>query len=173
MIFKDSEGREWNAAIKISTVNRMMEHGQNFYSLEDDNAKALREAHADRFKMTQLALHWLWFICKPQADERGVTKADFQDSFIGESLKSAMEAFRESYANFTPSPAIRSWINEHLKIDREADNMMHKANQQVADFARQQLESLGQQISEESISKMLNAELEKKQNSMSLTKPQD
>ena len=62
----------------------------------------------------------LYAVCKPQADERGVSDEEFGRSMAGDAIESATVALLEDIVGFCPSPRDRAALGRVLTAMRNA-----------------------------------------------------
>jgi hypothetical protein len=95
--FTDSQGKVWQVPITIGTAKRVKEllKVDLLQPLEGD-PPLLTRIGTDLIFLCDL----LFVVCKPQADQRGVTDAQFAECLAGEALQAASEALAEGLADF-------------------------------------------------------------------------
>ena len=96
--FKDNSGAEWNVEVNMAAVKRVKNAtGVNIVDL--DNQEIMERLKDDLIFLVDV----LYLICKPQADERGITDEAFAALIFGDVLEHAVAAFLESYIDFFPA----------------------------------------------------------------------
>lgn len=95
--FTDTEGRSWEVHITTNALKRV-------HSLTGENIDTLfDEKTVDRLCTDYVFIaDALYAVCKPQADERGVTDEQFGEALAGEPLEKAIEALLEALVDFFP-----------------------------------------------------------------------
>lgn len=97
--FKDSEGREWIIEINVAAVKRVRD------LLGEDLLQAVGGDLVERLADDPVLLcDVLYVLCKPKADERGVSDEDFGRSMVGDVIGNATTAFIEELVDFFPAP---------------------------------------------------------------------
>jgi len=100
--FKDSEGREWQVAINISSIKRVRES----LKLNGENIDLLAPLVGTPPLITRLFIDLcllvdvLYVLCRSQANERQLSDEDFGAAIAGEEAKAAYEAFFEELMDF-------------------------------------------------------------------------
>lgn len=97
-LFKDAVGREWLIDVNAYSIECVKSiTGVNLLSiLEGELAQKLSMDAA-------LLCNVVYAICKEQADEKGVTAADFGRSMKGDAIADATDALLGDIVNFFPS----------------------------------------------------------------------
>jgi len=97
--FKDTEAREWTVKITVSTVKRVRDLiGVDL--MDTVKAELIQEMHRDPVLLASV----IFAVCKPQADERGLTVEQFDDAMGGDVVQDASNAFFEALIDFFPAP---------------------------------------------------------------------
>lgn len=97
--FKDSEGREYSAKVCCSAIDRVKAGAE--LDLLDLDSPVIEQMTTNPAK----AIAVLWYLL-PE-DKRAVSWDEFRDSFSGEVLEKATDAFMEDWTNFFHRPVIR------------------------------------------------------------------
>lgn len=101
--FKDSEGREWRVAVTVTAVKRVRDiAGVDLLGVAD--GKLLEDLINDPVKLVDT----VYALCEPQAQERGVSDAQFGEAMAGEAIDAATEALLEGLVGFFPNPKRRA-----------------------------------------------------------------
>ena len=89
-IFKDNRGREWSIPMDDTAISRVREMlGINLHKLFARRASLIFSLAKDPATLVNL----LYVLCKPQADNRGVSDAEFGASLVGDEISAAVSAF--------------------------------------------------------------------------------
>lgn len=94
----DSEGRRWSTAVTVGTLKRVRDLID--VNLLDVFDGALLARLADD---PVLLANTLYAVCKPQADERGVSDEAFGELLVGDAIEDAAQALVHGIASFFPS----------------------------------------------------------------------
>ncbi len=126
--FTDAENRTWVVQINVDVIKRVralldvdlldMVNGRLFGRLASDPV---------------LLCDVLYAVCKPQADEHGVSDEDFGRAMVGDVIEQATEALLEELANFFPSRT--------GQVLRQMLQKMKTLEEMVLDAATARLES--------------------------------
>src|SRR5512137_1077238 len=96
--WKDPHGRHWFTPITVGAIKRAKElAGVNLLDVFDGTLL---------FRLADdpvLLVNTLYAVCKPQADERGVTDEQFGELLAGDTFEQAVQALVEGLASFFPS----------------------------------------------------------------------
>lgn len=96
--WQDREGRKWPTTISVTTIARVKEAtGVNL--LEIVEGKLLPRFLDDPLLLVDV----LYVVCKPQADERSVSKDAFGDLFVGDVTVEAVQSLVRGLLDFFPS----------------------------------------------------------------------
>lgn len=101
--FKDTQGREWSVVVDVSTVKRVRSVA-NVNLLDVLGGKLIDRLIADPVVLCDT----LYAVCKPQADERGVSDEDFGRGLAGDAIEEATSALLEAITDFSPNPRDRA-----------------------------------------------------------------
>jgi hypothetical protein len=111
--FKDNEGREWLVSVDVAAIKRCRE------LLEEDLLDV--QQVLERLMIDPILLCDVVFVvCKPQADERGISDEQFARAMGGEAIARAKRALVEDLVDFFPDQADR----ENLRAAVEKYNQM-------------------------------------------------
>ncbi len=101
--FTDSKKRRWDVSVTVAAIKRVRT------LLEVDLLDILGNGELITKLVTDpvLLVDVLYVMCKPQADEQGVSDEQFGEAMAGEPINDATRALLEDLANFSPNPAIR------------------------------------------------------------------
>ena len=93
----DSAGRTWSMAITVNDNRRVLKLlGIDLFDLFD--GKLLERLSCEPI----LLVDTLYAICKPQADDRGVTEEQFAELLIGDTIEEAAQALVQGLLRFFP-----------------------------------------------------------------------
>lgn len=92
--FTDTSGHKWGLDVTFSAIKRIK-------MLTDvdlvGDRNALMETMSDDIQMVDV----VYSICKPEADQLGITDVDFGERLDGETAQKAREAFADAMVDFT------------------------------------------------------------------------
>ena len=102
--FKDIQGRVWTFSITVGTMKRVRALcGVDLYKVieidPDNKEKGLLERLAED---PVLLVDVLYSVCKPQADELGVSDVEFGDAMAGDAIENATNALLDELVDFFP-----------------------------------------------------------------------
>jgi hypothetical protein len=98
--FKDREGLEWAVDVNVTSVKRVKSlAGVDLLGIAEAGGDLIRRLATDPVALVDV----LYAVCKPQADERGVTDEQFGRGMAGDSIERAATALMEDLADFFPS----------------------------------------------------------------------
>ena len=106
--FRDTEGREWNLAVNVAAAKRARDHaGVDVMDLAADATRPedslLYKLYADPILMSSA----VYQVCRPEAEQRGISEDDFCNAMAGDCLATARDTFIESTIAFFPNPRDR------------------------------------------------------------------
>lgn len=103
--FRDQTGRDWNLSINVGAVKRVRAELQiDLLTVVDPKADLLERLGSDPVLVVDL----LYILCKPQADERGISDEQFGEMMGGgDTVLQANRAFLGELADFFPDPVKR------------------------------------------------------------------
>ena len=116
--FTDAKDREWAVEVTVGTIKRVR-------SLIDVDLLDLSDGSN---MITRLAIdpillcNVLFVVCKPQADEAGVTDEQFGEALFGDALEAATNAMLEALVSFFP-PRQRPALMRALEKMQELTEM--------------------------------------------------
>ena len=113
--FTDNEGRQWTVAVHIASVKR----AKGLAGV--DLMGALDSGLIERFIRDPVLLcDVIYAVCKPEADERGVSDEEFGRAMAGDAIEHATEALLEEIVSFSPNPRDRAVLGKVLKATQSA-----------------------------------------------------
>lgn len=123
--FKDNADRSWNLAINVAAIKRVRDlAGVDLMEVLDGSLieKLIRDPI--------LLCDVVYAVCKPEADDRGISDEEFGRAMAGDAIEHATTALLEDLVSFCPSPRDRKNLGRVLE-----------ATQRVMDKARDMVES--------------------------------
>lgn len=128
--FIDAEKREWELRIRVSHLSELK--AEAGFDLGDN---AEMEKLGELFLSTPLRLcNALWVLCRKQAEEKKLTRDQFEEGFDGDAARRAIEALSSSIVDFFQGRQTSQAIKERLpKLLSEVDNKTAEAMGQFAD----------------------------------------
>ena len=96
--FSDNTGRAWSLAINVDAVKRVKAL-VNVDLLQAVEGKLIEQLVADPILLCDV----VFCLCKPQADQLGVSDEDFGRSMAGDAIEQATGAMLEELVDFFPS----------------------------------------------------------------------
>ena len=121
--FTDNADRSWNVEINVAAVKRVRDLA-NVDLLEIVEGKLIERLIRDPILLCDI----VYAVCKPQADERGVTDEEFGRSMAGDVIEHATSALLEELVSFCPSPRDRKNLGRVLEA---TNRVMDKARDLV------------------------------------------
>ena len=123
----DSDNRSWSCAITVATVKRVQQLAEvNLLEAFDGLLMKLAD---DPVSLANV----LYAVCKPQADEWGVTDEQFGELLGGETIEAATNALVQGIIDFFP--------NQRRQVLKQIWAKTQKARQAVTDLAVEKVES--------------------------------
>ena len=116
--FTDNAGRDWVIEINVASLKQVKGlTGTDLIAL----AVSMDTSVAERLASDPILLcDVLYAVCKPQADERGVSDEEFGRAMAGDAIESATVALLEDIVGFCPSPRDRAALGRVLTAMRNA-----------------------------------------------------
>lgn len=110
--FKDCESRDWVVAVNVDSIKRVraLLNGTDLLSVLDEKGTLLRDLHTNPV----LVVDVVYCLCKPQADERGISDEQFGQAMAGDVIDRASRALMEDLVDFFPE-ARRSILKKILQ----------------------------------------------------------
>lgn len=100
--FADCEGRRWQVRVTAGTLLRVSDLcGVDL--LEAVGGPLMERILSEPAELCRIVAA----VCRPEADRRGISEADFLDSLAGDSVAQARDALMEAVVDFFPSPQER------------------------------------------------------------------
>lgn len=121
--FKDNQGRDWDVQINVDTIKRV--RGLLDVDLLDAvGGDILERLVGDPVMLCDV----LYAVCKPEAEEHGVSDEEFGRGMAGQAIDSATEALLEELTDFFPSRT-RRLLKQALKKMNELQDVLLKEAQ--------------------------------------------
>ena len=136
--FNDNAGRTWNVEVNVVTIKRVRGLVQvNLYEVIEGRL-------IERFIRDPVLLcDCLYAVCKPQADELGVTDEEFGRAMAGDAIEHATVALLDELVSFCPSLRDRKNLRRVLDGTRK---MMERGRDVIeAKLDRGELEKAAEQ----------------------------
>lgn len=95
--FKDATGQEWLIGVTVDTIKRVRDLA-NVDLLSILDGKLVEQLTADPILLCNV----VYIVCKPDADERGISDEQFGQRMGGDSIDGATSALLEELVNFFP-----------------------------------------------------------------------
>lgn len=121
--FKDNADQSWTVAINVAAVKRVRDlAGVDLMEVLDGSLieKLIRDPI--------LLCDVVYAVCKPEADERGITDEEFGRAMAGDAIEHATTALLEDLVSFCPSPRDRKNLGRVLEA---TNRVMDKARDMV------------------------------------------
>jgi len=96
--FTDNTGRAWSLAINVDAVKRVKAL-VNIDLLQAVEGKLIEQLVSDPILLCDV----VYVLCKPQADQLGVSDEDFGRAMAGDAIEQATSAMLEELVDFFPS----------------------------------------------------------------------
>jgi len=123
--FTDNTGRKWQVAVTVDTIKRVKAL-RDVDLLESVEGKLLDRLIGDPVLLCDI----LFVVCKPQADEAGITDEQFGQAMAGDAIDAATAAFLEALVGFFP-PSRRRLLQMALEKVRKLEGMALDAAAEV------------------------------------------
>jgi len=113
--FTDNEGRSWTVEVNVAALKRV----KGLAGV--DLLEVLDGALIERLIRDPVLLcDALYAVCKPEADEKGVSDEDFGRAMAGDAIEHATAALLDEIVSFCPSPRDRAALGRVLAATRTA-----------------------------------------------------
>jgi hypothetical protein len=113
-VFEDANGKGWTVAINVAACKRV--RGELGVDLPALVGGGMGELLQDPVKFVDV----MYVLCRPQADDAGISDEQFGARFGGDTLERAAEAFVEELIDFFPAPRrgpLRAMMAKSKAID--------------------------------------------------------
>ena len=148
--FQDTEGRQWTLAVTHASIKRVRAMtGVDLAELSVDSAKKPEDQLFARLVGDPMLLVDVVFaLCQPQAEQRGVSDAQFGEAMAGDVIDQATRALLGDLVDFIPSPRERARAAKLLAatngmIDRANDLMDATLDAELATIESEVLRTIG------------------------------
>ncbi len=123
--FTDNAGRSWTVAVNVDAIKRV----RGLVGV--DLLEVLDGSLIERLVRDPVLLcDVVYAVCKPQADERGVSDEDFGRAMAGDAIEHATKALLEELVGFSPNPrdraALRRVIETTWKVMERARDLVEQ-----------------------------------------------
>jgi len=126
--FTDVQGRAWEVAVNYGAMRRVRE-SLSVNLMEVVGGELLQRITSDPVLLIDI----LYWVLKPQADERNISINDFAEIFDGDTVYNASMALRDSIINFFPKDKRAAAKRMVERVDRIADEMWQKMERELDD----------------------------------------
>ena len=127
-VFKDAVGREWTVEVNVQSIKRVRG------LLDVDLMDAVGGDLIERLLGDPVLLcDVVYCLCKPEADERGISDEEFGRAMAGDAIESATGALLEELVDFFP-PKKRALLRKAMdKLERFQDAAIELAHKKLDD----------------------------------------
>jgi hypothetical protein len=134
--FSDTQGRSWTVEVNVAALKRVRSLA-GVDLLEAVEGSGLVER---LMRDPVLLCDVVYALCKPEADQRGVSDEDFGRAMAGDPIDHATAAVLDGLVSFCPSPRDRAALGRVLDATR-------RVREKARDLADQRLEALTSEAS--------------------------
>lgn len=113
--FKDDSGRQWSLAVNVTSIKRVRDLCK-VDLLTIVEGKLIDQLLRDPFTLVNV----VYVLCKPQADERGISDEQFGEAMAGDAMEGATTALLEDLSHFF-RPGQRAALRAALAKVSEAE----------------------------------------------------
>jgi hypothetical protein len=128
--FTDNAGRTWTVQINVETIKRVRDLAQ-LNLLEVIEGKLIEQLVSDPILLCDV----IYIVCKPEADARQISDADFGRAMAGDAIDSATTALLEELVSFFPqakrrvlAKALAKLQNLQRIVSERAESMLENPN---------------------------------------------
>jgi biotin synthase-related radical SAM superfamily protein len=108
--FTDNAGQTWTITVNVDAIKRV--RGLlDVDLLEIVEGKLIERLYCDPVLLCDV----VYAVCKPEADEKGVSDEEFGRAMAGDAIEQATKALLEELVNFSPSPRDRQNLGRVLE----------------------------------------------------------
>jgi len=135
--FTDQFNRSWSIRVTLNTVATVNEKcGVKLTELFENKSELLKSLLNDLEKFAGV----IWTICETQAAAVGVTKEQFYDGLLGDSIEKAIDALLETVIDFFPDARRRDLLRAMVAKGKEIESLSTaKAAQKLANLDAESL----------------------------------
>lgn len=112
--FTDDAYHTWTLRIDIAAIRRV----RALHGIDLAKVFASRDAFEALYSDIVLLVDVIYTICKPQADELGITDEQFGAGLAGDALGRAIHAFEEAAIEFLPESRRRGVLRQMIEAGR-------------------------------------------------------
>jgi hypothetical protein len=121
--FKDNADQSWTVAINVAAIKRVRDLA-GVDLMEGLDGSLIEKLIRDPILLCDI----VYAVCKPEADERGITDEEFGRAMAGDAIEHATTALLEDLVSFCPSPRDRKNLGRVLEA---TNRVMEKARDMV------------------------------------------
>jgi hypothetical protein len=126
--FKDAKGREWRVVVDVTTIKRVRSLAKvNLLDVVDGSL--MKQFEADPVLLVDV----VYCVCKPQADEAGVSDEQFGQSLVGDPIDHASAALMEELTDFFPAGKRQMLKKVLAKATALMDKHLQRASRELDD----------------------------------------
>lgn len=123
--FKDNGGREWTVEVNVAALKRVRGlTGTDLMQVVEGTGGLIERLIRDPVLLCDV----VYTVCKPEADQRGVSDEEFGRAMAGDAIEHATAALLEELVSFCPSPRDRRNLGRVLTATK---GVMDKARELV------------------------------------------
>lgn len=143
--FTDTAGREWKVEVNVGAVKRVRSLlNIDLLDLAADKGDLIKRLINDPV----LLCNTIYVVCRPQAEERGITDEQFGEAMAGDAIEHATTALLEEIVGFTPNPrdraAAQRVLDKSFEVMNKARDLMEKTiDAEIDTIAAKALASVG------------------------------
>ena len=128
--FTDNAARTWTVCVNVDAIKRVRALLDiNLLDILDDGCKMLAQLHDDPILLVDV----LYCVCKPEADAKKITDAEYGSGMSGDALLHANQALLEGLSDFFPSARQRAAMKGLLQKTRQvADRLLDHVELTIA-----------------------------------------
>jgi hypothetical protein len=122
MTWTDAQGRDWQTTVTVTTVQRVQQLADVLLTDAADG-KLIDRLYSDVCCLANV----LNAVCRPQADQRGVTSEQFGELLAGDVLDRACDSLMDDLIRFFPSSrrrAVEIMVTAAKKLEAEQTKLI-------------------------------------------------
>lgn len=121
--FNDNKGRTWSIDVNVTSIRRVRDLVKvNLYAVGEQGSTVLDDLRGDPVLLVDV----LYCLCRPQADQQGVTDEQFGEAMAGDAVDDATAALLEDVSDFFPK-ARRAVMHRVLTATRALEEKASRA----------------------------------------------